>query len=29
MIDGSMAARLYRVAQRFYEQREPLAQIAR
>ena len=29
MIDGSMAARIYRVAQRFYEQREPLAQIAR
>jgi len=29
MIDGSMAARLYRIAHRFYEQREPLAQIAR
>lgn len=29
MIDGSMAARVYRVAQRFYEQPEPLAQIAR
>ena len=29
MIDGSMAARIYRVAQRFYEQREPLAHIAR
>lgn len=29
MVDGSMAARLYRVAHRFYEQREPLAQIAR
>ena len=29
MIDGSMAARLYRIARRFYEQREPLVQVAR
>lgn len=29
IIDGSMAARIYRVAHRFYEQREPRAQIAR
>ena len=29
MIDGSMAARLYRLARRFYEQREPLVQVAR
>ena len=28
MIDGSMAARIYRVAHRFYEQREPLGQIS-
>jgi hypothetical protein len=29
MIDGSMAARIYRLAHRYYEQREPLAPIAR
>ena len=29
MIEGSMAARLYRLAKRFYEQREPLARIGR
>ena len=29
MIDGSMAARLYRIARRFYEQPEPLVQVAR
>ena len=29
IINGSMAARFYRLAHRFYEQREPLVQIAR
>ena len=29
MIDGSMAARPYRLSHRFYEQREPIARIAR
>ena len=29
MIDGSMAARIYHLAHRYYEQREPLAPIAR